>query len=143
MNKNPNELTIENSALVLIDHQPAILLLTPSMDQALLINNVAGLARTAKVLGVPVVLTTVGAEGERPCGSHTQRNQRGVPRDHADRPNVDACLVAPGGSRGCRSYGSQEADHGWNIHRGLSCSVRSCCSERRLRGLLRKRLLGR
>jgi len=63
MKKNPNELTIENSALVLIDHQPAILLLTPSIDQALLINNVAGLARTAKVLGVPVVLTTVGAKG--------------------------------------------------------------------------------
>ena len=37
MKKNPNELTIENSALVLIDHQPAILLLTPSIDQALLI----------------------------------------------------------------------------------------------------------
>ena len=34
MKKNPNELTIENSALVLIDHQPAILLLTPSIDQA-------------------------------------------------------------------------------------------------------------
>ena len=64
MTDNKNTiLAIVLSALVLIDHQPAILLLTPSIDQALLINNVAGLARTAKVLGVPVVLTTVGAKG--------------------------------------------------------------------------------
>jgi len=63
MTGNPNELTLENSALVLIDHQPAIMMLTPSIDQALLINNVAALARTARVLGVPTVLTTVGAAG--------------------------------------------------------------------------------
>jgi nicotinamidase-related amidase len=63
MTSNPNELTIENSALILIDHQPAIALLTPSLDQSLLVNNVAGLARTAKILGIPTVLTTVGARG--------------------------------------------------------------------------------
>src|SRR3989442_10952300 len=76
MKKNPNELTIENSALVLIDHQPAILLLTPSIDQALLINNVAGLARTAKVLGVPVVLTTVGAKGSVLADPYSKRSAR-------------------------------------------------------------------
>jgi len=63
MPQNPNELTIENSVLVLIDHQPAIIMLTPSIDQALLLNNVSGLCKTAKVLGVPTVLTTVGAKG--------------------------------------------------------------------------------
>ena len=63
MTSNPNELTIENSALVLIDHQSAIILLTLSIDQALLTNNVAGLAKTAKALGVPTVITTVGAKG--------------------------------------------------------------------------------
>jgi nicotinamidase-related amidase len=60
---NPNELTIQNSALVLIDHQPGVGLAVHSMDQGLLIANVAGLASAAKALGVPTVLSTIGAKG--------------------------------------------------------------------------------
>ena len=41
MTNNPNELTIENSALVLIDHQPGAALAVQSIDQGLLLNNVA------------------------------------------------------------------------------------------------------
>jgi len=63
MTKNSTELTIENSALLLIDHQPAIAMISPSLRTDVLINNVAGLAKTAKVLNVPTVLTTVGAAG--------------------------------------------------------------------------------
>jgi len=63
MKINPNELTIENSALVLIDHQPAVGLSVHSIDQGLLMTNVAGLAKTAKALRVPTVLTTIGAKG--------------------------------------------------------------------------------
>jgi nicotinamidase-related amidase len=63
MNSNPNELTIENSVLVLIDHQPGVALAVQSIDHSLLMNNVAGLAQIAKLLGVPTVLTTVGAQG--------------------------------------------------------------------------------
>src|SRR2546429_6470316 len=63
MTNNPNELTIENSALVLIDHQPGVALAVHSIDHSLLLNNVAGLAQAAKALGVPTVLTTVGAQG--------------------------------------------------------------------------------
>ena len=63
MSENPNELTIENSVLVLIDHQPAVALAVHSIDHGLLIDNVAGLARAAKDLGVPTVLTTIGAKG--------------------------------------------------------------------------------
>src|SRR5258705_2738786 len=63
MNNNPNELTLENSVLILIDHQPAVVLNVHSIDLGLLVNNVAALARVAKALGVPTVLTTVGAEG--------------------------------------------------------------------------------
>jgi len=63
MTKNPNELTIENSAVVLIDHQPAVALCAPSLRQDVLVNNVAALAKSAKRLGVPTVLTTVGARG--------------------------------------------------------------------------------
>lgn len=63
MASNPNELTIENSAVVLIDHQPAVALCAPSLRTDVLVNNVAALARSAKALGVPTVLTTVGAQG--------------------------------------------------------------------------------
>ena len=63
MTNNPNELTIENSVLVLIDHQPWVAFAVHSIDPGLMINNVAGLAEAAKVLGVPVILTTVGAQG--------------------------------------------------------------------------------
>ena len=60
---NPNELTTANSVLVLIDHQPWIGLLVHSIDPGLMINNVAGLAQAAKNLGVPTILTTIGAKG--------------------------------------------------------------------------------
>jgi nicotinamidase-related amidase len=60
---NPNELTIENSVLVLIDHQPWVAFSVHSIDPGLMINNVAGIAQAAKILGVPTILTTVGAHG--------------------------------------------------------------------------------
>lgn len=63
MTNNPNELTIENSVVMLIDHQPWVAFGVKSIDPGLLINNVAGLAQSARDLGVPVVLTTVGAQG--------------------------------------------------------------------------------
>jgi nicotinamidase-related amidase len=60
---NPNELTIENSVLILIDHQPAVALNVRSIDLGLLVNNLAALSQVAKGLGVPTILTTVGAQG--------------------------------------------------------------------------------
>jgi len=63
MTNNPNELTIENSVLVLIDHQPWIAMMVHSIDPGLLINNVAGLAQAARDVGVPTILTTIGAKG--------------------------------------------------------------------------------
>ena len=63
MTNNPNELTIENSVLVLIDHQPAVAINVRSIDLGLVVNNVAALSRVAKAFGVPTVLTTVGAQG--------------------------------------------------------------------------------
>ncbi len=60
---NPNELTVGNSALVLIDHQPMVAFDITSIERTLLINNVAALAQCARDLGVPVVLTTIGASG--------------------------------------------------------------------------------
>jgi nicotinamidase-related amidase len=63
MTKNPNELTIDNSVLVLIDHQPWVAFAVKSIDVGLMINNVSALAQAARDLYVPTVLTTVGAQG--------------------------------------------------------------------------------
>ena len=61
--ENPNPISIDNSALILIDHQPWVAFSVQSIDRTLLVNNVAALATAAKDLGVPTVLTTVGASG--------------------------------------------------------------------------------
>ena len=62
MTDSPTELTIENSVVVLIDHQPLVAFQL-EVDGAVLINNVTAMARAAKAVGVPTVLTTVGAQG--------------------------------------------------------------------------------
>lgn len=62
MSDNSNEITIENSVLVLIDHQPWVAFAVKSIDAGLLVNNLAGLASSAKALDVPVILTTVGVK---------------------------------------------------------------------------------
>ena len=63
MTANPNELTIDNSVVVLIDHQPWVAFSVQSIDRGLMVNNTAALAKAARDLGVPTVLTTVGAKG--------------------------------------------------------------------------------
>ena len=55
-------LTPQNSALILIDHQPQMAFATHSIDTLTLINNVTGLAKAAKIFKVPTVLTTVAAK---------------------------------------------------------------------------------
>lgn len=54
-------LTPENCVVLLIDHQPSQLANVNSHDPTMVINNVTGLARVAKVFGVPTVLTTISA----------------------------------------------------------------------------------
>jgi nicotinamidase-related amidase len=63
MADNRNEVTVDNSVLILIDHQPWVAFAVNSIDPSLLSNNLEGLASSAKALDVPVILTTVGAEG--------------------------------------------------------------------------------
>jgi nicotinamidase-related amidase len=63
LSDNPNEITIDNSVVVLVDHQPWVAFSVKSIDAGLLVNNLAGLAASAKALDVPTILTTVGAEG--------------------------------------------------------------------------------
>jgi nicotinamidase-related amidase len=45
-------------ALVLVDPQPGLSFVAQSMDHQTLLNNLVALARTARVFGLPVVLTT-------------------------------------------------------------------------------------
>ncbi len=54
-------LTAQNSILLLIDHQPQMAFGVQSHDRALILNNTVGLAKGAKVFGVPTILTTVTA----------------------------------------------------------------------------------
>ena len=59
---SPSLLTPQNSTLVLIDHEPQFIFSLASMDRGLLINNAAGLAKTAKLFGVPTILTSGTAQ---------------------------------------------------------------------------------
>lgn len=55
-------LTPDNSALLLIDHQPQMIFGVRSHDRQAIRNNVQALAKSAKTFNVPTVLTTVAAE---------------------------------------------------------------------------------
>lgn len=52
-------LTPEDSVLVLIDHQPFQISNLHSREPTMVINNVVGLAKSARAFGVPTILTTV------------------------------------------------------------------------------------
>ena len=52
-------LTPEDSVLLLIDHQPFQFANLHSHEPTMVVNNVVGLAKGAKVFGVPTILTTV------------------------------------------------------------------------------------
>jgi nicotinamidase-related amidase len=52
-------LTPENSVLLLMDHQPFQFAGLNSHEPTMIVNNVVGLAKTAKAYGVPSILTTV------------------------------------------------------------------------------------
>src|ERR1700761_3869308 len=55
-------LTPENSAIALIDYQPAMYQGVQSHDRLVVFNNVQVLAKAAKLFGIPTVLTTVAKD---------------------------------------------------------------------------------
>jgi hypothetical protein len=55
-------LTPANCQLIFIDHQPQMAFGVRSIDRQTLKNNVVGLARAAKVFGIPTTITTVETE---------------------------------------------------------------------------------
>ena len=58
--KTDHLLTAENSALALIDYQPALVEGTRSISREALVNNVVALAKAAKMFDLPIVLSTTG-----------------------------------------------------------------------------------
>jgi len=50
-----NLLAPDNCTMILIDHQPLQFAGVQNIDRTLLVNNVVGLAKTAKVFGVPTI----------------------------------------------------------------------------------------
>jgi nicotinamidase-related amidase len=58
-----NSLTLENCVAVFIDHQPFVAFPVRSITPEELTNNVTGLAKVAKALELPVILTTINAQG--------------------------------------------------------------------------------
>ena len=55
-------LTPENSAIALIDYQPAMYQGVQSHDRLVVLNNIQVLAKTAKLFKIPTVITTVAAD---------------------------------------------------------------------------------
>jgi nicotinamidase-related amidase len=60
---NINALTIQNAVFAFIDHQPFVAFPVRSISPDELTNNVTGLAKVAKALEIPTVLTTIAAKG--------------------------------------------------------------------------------
>ena len=59
---SPDLLTPDNCAVLFVDHQPQMFFGTGSGDRTSIINSTVGLAKSARVFDVPVVLSTVAAE---------------------------------------------------------------------------------
>ncbi|MCP5347379.1 MAG: isochorismatase family protein [Gammaproteobacteria bacterium] len=59
---NQAPLTRDNAALVLVDHQVGLMTGIRDFSPAELKHNVVGLARSAKILGLPIVTTTTSAD---------------------------------------------------------------------------------
>src|SRR5437667_10820610 len=55
-------LTPDNCAVIFIDHQPQMFFGVANIDRQDLLNNVLVLAKAAKIVQVPVILTTVESE---------------------------------------------------------------------------------
>lgn len=60
--KKDHLITPENAALVIIDYQPVQVNSIASMDRQLLINNIVGLAKMAKLYNLPIILSTVNVK---------------------------------------------------------------------------------
>jgi nicotinamidase-related amidase len=88
---NLNDLTKDNCTFVFIDHQPFVAFPIQSIAPDLLTNNVTGLAKVAKALSIPVVLTTINAKsGPLKDPLFIQLSEQFPDVDPIDRNNTNA-----------------------------------------------------
>jgi nicotinamidase-related amidase len=103
-------ITPQNSALLLIDYQPAQIAAVHSMDRDLLLKNAVSTVRTIKAFGVPVVHSTVNVSAGR--GQPTLPELAGLLAD--DKP-VDRTTVNSWEDieflQGCPRHRPPQADH--------------------------------
>ena len=84
-----DQLTPENSVVLLIDYQPQYAFATRSTDIDSLVNNTAGLAKAARVFKIPIVITTITAQAY--AGPLLQQVQAAAPNiEPIDRTVINA-----------------------------------------------------
>jgi nicotinamidase-related amidase len=106
----------EDSILVLIDHQPYQFTNLNSHEPTMIVNNVIGLAKTAKVFKVPTILTTVIEER----GGYLIKGLQDVfPGAEADRPHLHQYLRGPESRRHREQERAQAAGAGRALHQDL------------------------
>lgn len=83
-------LTPKNAALIIIDYQPVQVSSILSMDQALLVDNIVRVARTSKLFGIPIVLSTVNVKSgiNKPAIPELQAALPGI--EPIDRTTINA-----------------------------------------------------
>jgi nicotinamidase-related amidase len=84
-------LTPQNAALVIIDFQPVQVTSIASMDRRELVANITAVARTAKLYGLPIVLSTVNvATGRNQPTIHQLADVLGPGIEAIDRTSINA-----------------------------------------------------
>lgn len=137
-----NTLTIKNSALCLIDHQPWVAFPVNSITPELLTNNVLALAKTARTLAVPTVLTTINGRSG-PLKDPLFQGLRALWPDvePIDRTNTNA-WSDPAFVEAVQATGRTKLVMAGLLDRGLPGANRYFGTGCRLRCLFRRRCLG-
>ena len=129
----------EDSILVLIDHQPYQFTNLNSHEPTMIINNVIGLAKTAKVFNVPTILTTVIEER----GGYIIKGLQDV---FPEQKPIDRTFINtwedPQGYRHREEERAQAARAGRALHRDLPRHAGDPGARRRIRRLHRHRRFG-
>ena len=94
----------DNCAVVFIDHQEQMTFGVANIERQALINNVVGLAKSAKAFNIPTILS---ATGPRP----PERPPRPASPSSPRRRREDARAVQATGQWGCRANASRSEPH--------------------------------
>lgn len=87
MKTQPSRLTAENSLVILIDHQPGLLMNCKNIEPLTIKNNVVAFANALKVLNIPTILTKQSLGGFGPITKDLADALPDV--EHIDRVIID------------------------------------------------------